>query len=160
VCKIPATLPAGMHALHELIEHLKEHRQRLVLANPSRRVQAQLQRVHILEEIGQEWIFVRTADAVKMCALWVRENPLHDGSDVADEAANGPQRSLSNERDMVDNGQLARKRTATSSQSSGLVEIVCSDSPGRPSTSSADAGDAALATRESYHTPPESGRSP
>ena len=32
------------------------------------RVKAQLERVHLLEEIGKEWVFVRTADAVTYCS--------------------------------------------------------------------------------------------
>ena len=53
-----------MHALHELVTQLHVDGQQLVLANPSRRVQAQLRRVDLLKEVGSEWVFVRTADAV------------------------------------------------------------------------------------------------
>lgn len=62
-----------MHALHELIEQLRADDQQLVLANPSRKVQAQLKRVKLLNEIGPENVFVRTTDAVKFCQYKVRE---------------------------------------------------------------------------------------
>ena len=64
---------AGMHALHELIEQLHADEQQLVLANPSRKVQAQLKRVKLLNEIGPENVFVRTTDAVKFCQHKVRQ---------------------------------------------------------------------------------------
>jgi hypothetical protein len=44
-----------------------------VLANPSRKVQAQLSRVHLLQDIGQQWVFLRTADAVAVCLAAIRE---------------------------------------------------------------------------------------
>lgn len=72
-CRVPSTCFAGMHALHELVTQLHADGQQLVLANPSRRVQAQLKRVDLLNEIGSEWVFVRTADAVKVCRAKVRE---------------------------------------------------------------------------------------
>lgn len=62
-----------MHALHELIEQLRADKQQLVLANPSRKVQAQLKRVKLLSEIGPENVFVRTTDAVNFCQFKVRE---------------------------------------------------------------------------------------
>ena len=40
---------------------------RLVLANPSRQIQSLMKKACLLEEIGQEWVFVRTSDAVAMC---------------------------------------------------------------------------------------------
>lgn len=62
-----------MHALHELVEQLHADNQQLVLANPSRKVQAQLKRVKLLNEIGPENVFVRTTDAVNFCQYKVRE---------------------------------------------------------------------------------------
>lgn len=62
-----------MHALHELVTQLHADEQQLVLANPSRKVQAQLKRVDLLNEIGSQWVFVRTVDAVKVCRASVRE---------------------------------------------------------------------------------------
>jgi hypothetical protein len=68
-----------MHFLQELVETLAKKGQRLVLANPSRGVQAHLRRVHILQKIGQEWVFVRTADAVKMCQLDMQKKKIEGG---------------------------------------------------------------------------------
>jgi hypothetical protein len=65
-----------MHFLHELIDTLTKKGQRLVLANPSRSVQAHLRRVQVLKDIGQEWVFVRTVDAVKMCQLDLQNRKL------------------------------------------------------------------------------------
>lgn len=64
---------AGMHALHELIEQLHADDQQLVLSNPSRKVQAQLKSVKLLNEIGPDNVFVRTVDAVKYCQHKVRQ---------------------------------------------------------------------------------------
>lgn len=55
----------------EMVTELKEAGIRLVLANPSRKVQEQLLRVHLLEAIGREWVFVNTSDAVMACAAEV-----------------------------------------------------------------------------------------
>jgi MFS superfamily sulfate permease-like transporter len=63
---------AGMHALHEIVQTLRSDGQQLVLANPSRKVQAQLRRVNLLNLLGQKWVFVRTADAVKVCRAATR----------------------------------------------------------------------------------------
>jgi hypothetical protein len=60
------------------VETLTKKGQRLVLANPSRGVQAHLRRVNVLQEIGQEWIFVRTVDAVKMCQLDMQTKKIED----------------------------------------------------------------------------------
>lgn len=83
---------AGIHAMHEIVNQLRAEGVRLVLANPSHKVQAQLKRTKILEDIGQEWIYVRTADAVQMCALHLRER-MHAVMDsiavVPNEAADG-----------------------------------------------------------------------
>jgi hypothetical protein len=49
------------------VARLKTKGMRLVLANPARQVQQKLRAAKLLEEIGQDWIFVRTADAVAMC---------------------------------------------------------------------------------------------
>jgi hypothetical protein len=67
-----------MHFLHELVETLVKRNQRLVLANPSKSVQAHLRRVKVLQEIGQEWVFVRAVDAVKMCQLDMQTKKLED----------------------------------------------------------------------------------
>ena len=139
-----------MHALHELIQQLKEKGQRLVLANPSRRVQAQLQRVNLLTEIGQEWIFVRTADAVKMCGLAVREKAPHAAGAHIEE---GELSSVSvDEVHVHTNGlaQLSRpgKHAETSSSNSdGLVDIAQSDSP-RATEGNASAGGSARSAHD------------
>lgn len=74
-----------MHALHELVTQLHADGQQLVLANPSRKVQAQLKRVDLLKEVGSEWVFVRTADAVKVCRARVREKLAEPGAKVRTE---------------------------------------------------------------------------
>jgi STAS domain len=142
-------LRAGMHALHELIEHLSASGQRLVLANPSRRVQAQLRRVNILQEIGQEWIFVRAADAVAMCSVFIRDNPLQlDGKAKLIEEDG---------RSETIHGMTARDWSSTSSEqqvmqsssaSGGLQEVVCSDSPGEDHVSAAASSSAAAPAAE------------
>ena len=130
-----------MHALHELIEQLKVSGQRLVLANPSRRVVAQLQRVDLLSEIGHEWIFVRTADAVKMCALHLREQTLGIDGAAAPDAGNSWKGGANDGMWESDDGHgpgagtaLARKSASALTSSSedgggGLAEIILSDSP-------------------------------
>lgn len=89
---------AGMHALHELVSQLHSDGQQLVLANPSRKVQAQLKRVDLLNEVGSQWVFVRTADAVKVCQQAVREK-LAESKAVAEqvEVAVGVRASTSSE---------------------------------------------------------------
>jgi MFS superfamily sulfate permease-like transporter len=62
-----------MHALHELATQLHMDEQQLVLANPSKKVKSQLKRVDLWNEIGEEWVFVRTADAVKKCQAAVKQ---------------------------------------------------------------------------------------
>lgn len=76
-----------MHTLQELVQSLRDAGQRLVLANPSRAVQAQLKRVHILEDIGQQWVYVRTADAVAMCSQHLHERLALQGAETAGEVA-------------------------------------------------------------------------
>jgi STAS domain len=58
---------AGMHTLQEAATSLLEDGVRLVLANPSRKVQAAMSRAAVVKTVGSEWVFVRTADAVAAC---------------------------------------------------------------------------------------------
>jgi hypothetical protein len=44
-----------------------------VLANPSKKVRSQLKRVELWNEIGEDWVFVRTADAVRKCRTAVQK---------------------------------------------------------------------------------------
>jgi STAS domain len=73
-----------MHALLELSKSLRADGVRLVLSNPSRKVTAQLRRGAVLEAVGTEWVFVRTADAVAAClkapALSTNGRPSSDDS--------------------------------------------------------------------------------
>jgi MFS superfamily sulfate permease-like transporter len=62
-----------MHALHELVTQLRADGQHLVLANPSKKVKSQLKRVELWDAIGEDWVFVRTADAVKKCQASVQK---------------------------------------------------------------------------------------
>lgn len=95
---VPFVDSTGMHALHELVSQLHSDGQQLVLANPSRKVQAQLKRVDLLNEVGSQWVFVRTADAVKVCQQAVREK-LAESKAVAEqvEVAVGVRASTSSE---------------------------------------------------------------
>jgi hypothetical protein len=46
----------------------------LVFANPSRRVHDQMARGKLLEDIGEEWVFVNPAEAVQKCSSLVAES--------------------------------------------------------------------------------------
>lgn len=74
-----APFVAGLHALLETAKAFKEDGVRLVLANPSRKVQAAMRRAAVLDVIGPEWVFVRTADAVAAC---VAESKLAPGKQL------------------------------------------------------------------------------
>jgi STAS domain len=83
-----------MHALLEVTRSLAADGVRLVLANPSKAVQAALRRGEVLDAVGQEWVFVRTADAVATCVAAVAKagsGGLIDGDASAKQlAATGP----------------------------------------------------------------------
>ena len=58
----------GMHTMLEIVEELSDDGIQLVLSNPCANVKEHLGRVHLLEAIGKDWIFVRTSDAVEACS--------------------------------------------------------------------------------------------
>jgi MFS superfamily sulfate permease-like transporter len=62
-----------MHALHELVSQLHADGQQLAVANPSKKVRSQMKRVDVWTEIGEEWVFVSTAEAVKKCQKSVQK---------------------------------------------------------------------------------------
>ena len=72
-CSNVVALSAGMQTLFTLVGELRKEGKQLVLSNPSRELQKKLKRAKILDEIGQDWVFVRTSDAVAMCEQSLRE---------------------------------------------------------------------------------------
>jgi hypothetical protein len=72
---------AGIRSLRLLRANLKENGQVLVLANPSRRVHNQMTRGKLMEDFGDEWIFVNPAEAVKKCSSLVAVSREGNGQD-------------------------------------------------------------------------------
>ncbi|XP_068636605.1 sulfate transporter 1.2-like [Aristolochia californica] len=58
----------GIHALEELFRSLQKREVQLVLANPGQVVIDKLYASKLVELIGQDWIFLTVADAVKTCS--------------------------------------------------------------------------------------------
>jgi hypothetical protein len=87
---------AGMRMLHVLHEGLRKKDQRLVLSNPSRAVQEQLQRAKLLQDIGEEWVYVSPADAVRKCLhhLYMQRTAVQEEG-MAEDTAKKPDVSLS-----------------------------------------------------------------
>lgn len=139
---------AGIHALHELVAQLRKEGIRLALANPSRQVQAQLKRTDIIKEIGPEWIFVRTADAVKMCSLAVREQQ---------EAGGLP--DIVTDVNTDDNDSARKGRLSSSSSGGASSDLAAGDAPPVPVADAAAPPAAAppapqpVSAQEDFQTP-------
>lgn len=82
-----------MHAFQELVTELKDDGIQLVLANPCANVKEHLSRVNLLEAVGKEWIFVRTADAVDVCSRCLLENSAGLKDDFGGNVAEGLENS-------------------------------------------------------------------
>jgi len=87
---------SAIHAFKDIMHEYKERGIQMVFSNPNSDVLSTMRTSELIHGENAEWIFVRTADAVRACVLAMKEEDIRAAAKVIERTASNEDISLNN----------------------------------------------------------------